>query len=109
MENRAMIDMLSADRSLVMLAGLIRRGDGTGRKLQSVALTSLTEFPRRQSARVPARPAGKPRRRRVFGAADPARLGSPDGLRTLATERPGRRAIGARCSLGSPMRFARKW
>src|SRR5271166_6917975 len=47
MENSAMIEMLSAERSLVELAGLMRRGDGTGRKLQSVALTSLTEFPRR--------------------------------------------------------------
>ncbi len=57
------------------VAGLMRRGDGTGRKLQSVALTSLTEFPRRQSARVPARPAGKPRRRPVFGGCRPGSVG----------------------------------
>ncbi len=72
-----MIEMLSAERSLVEVAGLMRRGDGTGRKLQSVALTSLTEFPRRQSARVPTRPArtGKPRRRRVFGGCRPGSVG----------------------------------
>ena len=48
-----------------------RRGDGTERKLRSAALNALTAFPRGQSARVPARPAGKPRRRRMFSACRP--------------------------------------
>ncbi len=58
----------------------MRRGDGI---LQSVALISLAEFARHQSARVPARP-GK-------------------------TGTPRRRAIEARSAVDSPVRFARKW
>ena len=69
--------------------GLERRGDGTERKLRSAALNALTTFPRGQSARVPARPARKPRRRRMFSACRP-RAVRLQGRVAVATDPPGR-------------------
>ena len=69
--------------------GLERRGDGTERKLRSAALNALTTFPRGQSARVPARPAGKPRRRRMFSACRP-RAVRLHGRVAVATDPPWR-------------------
>ncbi len=80
---RAMMVKSSGDRSLVEMAGLMRRGDETGRILQGVALIALAEFARHQSARVPTWP-GK-------------------------TGKPRRRAIQARSAVDGPMRFARRW
>ncbi len=68
--------------------GLERRGDGTERKLPSAALNALTTFPRGQSARVPARPARKPRRRRMFSACRP-RAVRLQGRVAVATDPPG--------------------
>ena len=79
-----------------------RRGDGTERKLRSAALNALTTFPPGQSARVPARPARKPRRRRMFSACRPsaARL---QGCVAAATDPPGRRrAAGERSAADRP-------
>ena len=57
--------------------------------MRSAALNALTTFPRGQSARVPARPARKPRRRRMFSACRP-RAARLQGRVAVATDPPWR-------------------
>ena len=70
--------------------------------MRSAALNALTTFPRGQSAWVPARPARKPRRRRMFSACRP-RAVRLQGRVAVATDPPGRhRAIGERSAADRP-------
>jgi len=96
-ETRAMIATLSADRSLVEVAGLRDEATEQG-QIAGYGAERITSFGR-QSARVTARPAwtGKPRRRRIVSDCRPVAVRAP-----LALDSPGRRAIGKRSAGDRP-------
>src|SRR5208337_3333364 len=85
-ETRAMIATLSADRSLVEVAGLRDEATEQGANCKGMALNALTSFAR-QSARVTARPAwtGKPRRRRIVSDCRPVAVRAPARARLAGT------------------------
>ena len=108
-ETRAIIDGLSVDQSLVELAGLTRRGDGTGAKIAERGADFIGRIRSPSIGEAPARPArtGKPRGGRVFGRRRPGSVGLSGrvvDIRDRAAKMPGDGS-----AADSPMRFGRKW